>query len=61
MGDTLHCPDCETEIDSADDLETSSDVPEVDVEEDGSFSLFENRDLFLCKSCKRPLGVGRSK
>lgn len=35
------------------------EVPEFEVEEDGGFSLYENKDLFLCKNCKNPLGMRR--
>ena len=58
MSDTLHCPDCDKEIDSTEDLDTEQ-VPEVEGDEH-SVSLFENRDLFLCKGCGKPLGVGRT-
>ena len=56
MADTLACPECGTEVESADDLETGSSVPEVETTEDGGVRLFRNRDLFLCKNCKKPLG-----
>lgn len=60
MTDTLQCPECGTAAETADDLETGGTVTEVEVDEDGSFSLFENRDLHLCKGCRNPLGVSRS-
>jgi hypothetical protein len=45
-----------------DELETHDhDVPEVEESGDGSLKLFENRNLFLCKNCKNPMGVSRSK
>ena len=59
MSDTLECPECEASIDSTDDLETGGEVAEVEPEEDGSFQLYENHDLFLCKNCRKPLGVSR--
>ncbi len=59
MSDTVSCPDCGTEIESADDLE-QEDVPEIETHDDGSITLFENNDLFLCKGCKKPLGMSRS-
>jgi len=60
MGDTLSCPECGEAVESAEELETEH-VPEVEVDDDdGSFSLFENNDLFLCKNCKKPLGMSRS-
>lgn len=60
MSETLSCPECETEIDSVDDLERGGEVSEIEERDDGSISLFENRDLFLCKNCKKPLGMSRS-
>lgn len=59
MSDTLECPECEASIDSTDGLETGGEVAEVEPEEDGSFQLYENHDLFLCKNCRKPLGVSR--
>ena len=35
------------------------EVPEFDEDEDGGFHLYGNRDLFLCKNCKNPLGIRR--
>lgn len=60
MGDTITCPECGAEVDSMEQLEAEHSVDEIEEEEDGSFSLFENRDLFLCKNCKNPLGVSRN-
>ncbi|MEF8812229.1 MAG: hypothetical protein V5A55_00175 [Halovenus sp.] len=60
MGDTLSCPECGEEVESAEELETQHDVPEVEVDDDGSLTLFENNDLFLCKNCKKPLGMPRT-
>jgi hypothetical protein len=60
MTDTLSCPECGTDVDSADDLDTGEEVAEVEVEADGSIDLFEKRDLFLCSDCRNPLGVSRS-
>lgn len=59
MADTVHCPNCETEIESTDDLERV-EAPEVEPDGDGGFSLYGNNDLFLCQGCKEPMGVGRS-
>lgn len=59
MGDTLTCPECGAEAESVEDVGTV-EVPEIEVEGEGhSFNLFGNRDLFLCKDCKRPLGMPR--
>lgn len=59
MADELTCSECGNEIESTDDLERE-EVNTVEVEDDGSFSLHGNDDLFLCESCKEPMGVGRS-
>jgi len=59
MADTLTCSECDKQIESADELERE-ETTEIEVEDDGSFSLYGNDDLFLCKSCKKPLGVGSS-
>jgi hypothetical protein len=59
MSDTLSCPECETEIDSIDGLERGGEIAEIEGDDDGSISLFGNRDLFLCRNCRRPLGMPR--
>jgi len=59
MAESLTCPECGVEVESAEQLVAEHEVTEVEIEEDDSFNLFENRDLFLCKDCKKPLGVGR--
>lgn len=59
MADTLTCPECGAEIDSADQLEHEHEVAEVELEDSGSISLYGNRDLYMCKNCKRTLGVSR--
>jgi hypothetical protein len=56
MGDTLTCSECGNEVESADDLEAEEEIAELEVESNGSVTLFENHDLFLCKGCKNPLG-----
>ncbi|PSP33331.1 hypothetical protein BRC64_03805 [Halobacteriales archaeon QH_10_67_22] len=63
MGETITCPDCGDEVESMEDMEAAHKhaVPEFGVEEDGDFSLHGNKDLFLCNSCKNPLGVRRKK
>lgn len=58
MGSTT-CSECGDEIDSLDDLERQ-DVEEIEPKDDGSFSLYGNKhDLFLCKGCRNPMGVGK--
>jgi hypothetical protein len=60
MGDTLTCEECGEEVDSIDDLEEGHEVAEIESDDDGSITLFQNHDLFLCKNCKKPLGMSRS-
>jgi hypothetical protein len=59
MADSLSCPECGNEVESTDELEAGHDVSEIEMEDDGSISVYEKRDLFLCKDCKNPLGVSR--
>lgn len=59
MSDTLECPGCGSRIESGEALEATTEVAEVEVAADDSIQLFGNRDLFMCKSCKKPLGVAR--
>jgi len=59
MTDELTCTECGADIESADDLDRQ-EIDELEVDQDGSFSLYGNNDLYLCKSCKKPLGVGYS-
>lgn len=59
MAETLSCPDCGTEVESAEQLVAEHEVTELDVE-DGAFNLFGSRDLYLCEDCRTPLGVGHS-
>lgn len=59
MADELSCPDCDKQIESADDLERE-EVPQIGINGDDSISLFESNDLFLCKECKNALGIAGS-
>lgn len=61
MGDTTTCPDCGDEAESMEELQKAHkhEVPEFGVEQDGGFSLYGNKDLYLCKNCKNPLGIRR--
>ena len=61
MAETVSCPDCGAEFEKIDELEKGGELPEIESGEGGTINLFENRDLFLCKNCKNPLGVSRSK
>lgn len=58
MGDSVTCPECGAEVESMDELEKDHEVAEIEADDDG-FNHYGNRDLFLCKGCKEPLGVGR--
>lgn len=60
MTDELVCPECNEEFESTDDLE-QTEVPELSVDETGDVRLHGNADLFLCRGCKKPMGVGRTK
>ncbi|MES3517316.1 MAG: hypothetical protein PPP58_06600 [Natronomonas sp.] len=62
MGDTITCPECGDEAESMEELEAAHkrEIPEFDADEDGEFNLFGKKDLFLCKSCRNPLGVRRN-
>jgi hypothetical protein len=53
------CPECGNEIESTADLERT-EVPEIETDDNNEFSLHDNRDLFLCSGCKKPMGVGRT-
>lgn len=57
MGDTLTCPECGTDIESADQLEDGPEVAELETDDDGSIHLYGKRDLFLCENCRNPLGL----
>ena len=56
MGDTLTCDECGNEIESADDLE-QTEITEVEPQENGKLNLYGRTNLFLCKECRKPLGV----
>lgn len=60
MADEMSCPDCDHGIESVDDL-VREEIPEIEVDADGSFDLFGKNDLFLCKGCRKPMGVGHEK
>ncbi len=56
MESELTCPNCETTIESKAQLTEGHEVTELGF--DGkNISLYGNRNLFLCKNCKRPLGI----
>jgi len=55
MTDSTECPNCGDQLETVDDLE-ETEVTRIDTNDDGSFNLFGNADLFLCEGCKNPLG-----
>ena len=59
MTDSVSCPECGTETDAASELESGPAVPAVETNDDGTISLYESRDLFLCSNCRATLGVSR--
>lgn len=56
--DTVECPDCGATIESEDHVEVQ-EVKEIESRPRGGIGYGERtNDLFLCKNCKKPLGVG---
>jgi len=58
MGDTMSCEECGNEAKSSDDLE-KTEVAEITVDTT-EVNQKGKKDLFLCKECKKPMGVGHS-
>ena len=57
--DTVECPDCGAQIESEDQVEVQ-EVREIESRPKGGIGYgTETNNLFLCKDCKKPLGVGR--
>lgn len=56
---SLKCSECGAEHDSLDDFEHET-VQEVETDEDGSISVYGKTDLYLCKDCRKAMGVGHS-
>ncbi|MFU8870120.1 hypothetical protein [Natronococcus sp.] len=56
MTSELACPDCETTIESKDQLEEGDEVSEIEFDGE-NLRLYRNRNLLHCKNCKRPLGI----
>ena len=57
---SLTCSECGADHETIDDFEAES-VTEIEAEADGEFALHENRDLYLCKNCRKAMGVGHSR
>lgn len=53
--ETLHCPDCEKDIESTEEIEKGTSVPEFDPETVTVGG--RQRDLWLCTDCGKILGV----
>ncbi|WP_254767862.1 hypothetical protein [Salinilacihabitans rarus] len=60
MTDELTCPGCGNTAESKAHLEEAHEVAELEFDGE-EIALYGNRNLFLCRSCKRPLGVGERK
>lgn len=60
MGDHLSCSECGTEYESTEELE-AKEVDVIEKEDEGSFSLYGSTDLYLCKGCRKAMGVGHSR
>lgn len=57
--DSIECPECGANIESMDHVETQ-EVREVESRPRGGIGYGESTEnLFLCKQCRKPLGVGR--
>jgi len=58
--DRTQYAECGNDIESADDL-VAQEVKEVDTDDDGSVNVYGNeRNLYLCSNCRKPMGIGRS-
>jgi DNA-directed RNA polymerase subunit RPC12/RpoP len=56
--DTIECPDCGAEIDSEDQVDVE-EVSEIESRPRGGIGYGPaTKNLYLCKNCKKPLGVG---
>lgn len=57
--DSVECPDCGAQIESEEHVEVQ-EVSEIESRPKGGIGYGEaTSDLFLCKNCKKPLGVGK--
>lgn len=57
---SLTCPQCDETIESADGLE-AEELPEIDIEEDGSVTVYaDERTYYRCQECRNAMGVGHS-
>jgi predicted RNA-binding Zn-ribbon protein involved in translation (DUF1610 family) len=60
MSGPVSCPQCGETIESTDDLE-AEETHELDVDEDGSVSVYsDNGTFYRCRACRGALGVGHS-
>jgi DNA-directed RNA polymerase subunit RPC12/RpoP len=57
--ETVECPDCGATIESEDHVDVE-EVREIESRPKGGIGYGSaTRNLYLCKNCKNPLGVGR--
>jgi uncharacterized protein with PIN domain len=57
-GDSIQCPECGETIESLDQMD-SEEVREVEPKPKGGIGYGKaTQNLYLCKSCRKPLGVG---
>ncbi|AUV81966.1 hypothetical protein C2R22_10165 [Salinigranum rubrum] len=57
--ETIDCPECGATIESLDEMD-AEEVPEIETRSRGGIGYGEaTRNLYLCKSCRKPLGIGR--
>jgi hypothetical protein len=56
--DSIECPDCGATVGSRDDVDVE-ETREIEDRPRGGIGYGDaTRNLFLCKNCKNPLGVG---
>jgi uncharacterized protein with PIN domain len=56
--ETIDCPECGAAIESLDEMDTE-EVTEIETRPRGGIGYGEaTRNLYLCKNCRKLLGVG---
>ncbi|WP_372910866.1 hypothetical protein [Salinigranum sp.] len=59
MADSIECPECGATMDSLDQMETE-EITEIEEKPRGGIGYGQaTQDLYLCRKCRKPLGVGR--
>ncbi len=57
--ETIDCPECGATFESLDEMDTE-EVTEIETRPRGGIGYGEaTRDLYLCRDCRKPLGIGR--